>query len=259
MLRVAQEEMLEILKEIDRICEKHKIGYWLDYGTLLGAVRHQGFIPWDDDCDIGMIRSEYRRFINIVRTELRECFVFQTHETDPKYPRRLTKIRSKKIKIVEIDERENEGYHQGVFVDIFVYDFYPESARLVFKILNGCLKYHKLRNKHPKHSLIRSFFNVTYLPIALMYTLIRAGSEMFWSRMTEYKMPYIGPAMSQTGHLRLSDKEDYFPLMERMEFERCRFPVPHNPDKILKLLYGDYMSLPELNDRKGHSKFIGRF
>ena len=85
-LRKLQMIELEMLLEIDRICRKHNIEYFLSSGSLLGAVRHGGFIPWDDDLDIYMMRKEYERFLDICRTELNaEKFFMQTYETDPEY------------------------------------------------------------------------------------------------------------------------------------------------------------------------------
>lgn len=98
MLKIGQTEMFNILSEIDRICRKHQIKYWLEFGTLLGAIRHNGFIPWDDDCDIGMMRSDFIRFKNVISKELSSNFFFQTRQTDEKYWRKIVKIRSNKIK-----------------------------------------------------------------------------------------------------------------------------------------------------------------
>lgn len=150
MLKIGQEEMLNILHEIDRICRKHEVKYWLEFGTLLGAVRHQGFIPWDDDCDIGMMRSDFKKLRELIPSELSRDFFFQTNETDPKYWRKMAKIRSNKIKMIEYDEMENEGYHQGVYVDIFVYDFYPKWALKIAAVLYACQNVRKMRRKYPK-------------------------------------------------------------------------------------------------------------
>ena len=108
MLRKAQLKMVEILKVIDMICSKHNIKWWLHYGTALGAVRHNGFIPWDDDCDIAMLRADYERFIEVVERELPDNMLFQTRDIDPAYPRKMAKIRLKDTKLVEFDENENE-------------------------------------------------------------------------------------------------------------------------------------------------------
>ena len=82
-LRTAQKKMLEVLLEFDRVCKKNGLVYWIDFGTLLGAVRHGGFIPWDDDIDLSMPPEDYRRFKEIAPGELGEDFVLQTEETEP--------------------------------------------------------------------------------------------------------------------------------------------------------------------------------
>ena len=106
-LRNAQLKMVEILEAIDNICQKHDIKYWLCYGTLLGAVRHKGFIPWDDDCDICMMREDYEKFSKYAN-ELPSNLFLQTNETDSNYSKKIIKIRMNNTKLVESDESENE-------------------------------------------------------------------------------------------------------------------------------------------------------
>lgn len=86
---------LEILKKIDEVCKKHNINYWLDSGTLLGAVRHQGFIPWDDDIDIGMLREDYEKFLKVAQKDLGDDYFLQTRSTDKNYPLVFAKVRKK--------------------------------------------------------------------------------------------------------------------------------------------------------------------
>ena len=107
-LRKAQLKMVDILVAIDDICKKHDIEYFLAYGTLLGAVRHKGFIPWDDDCDICMMRADYEKFVQIAKRELPKNLFLQNSDTDPNFPRTMTKVRMKNTKLVEFDESENE-------------------------------------------------------------------------------------------------------------------------------------------------------
>lgn len=173
MLKIGQTEMLNILIEIDRICRKHQIKYWLEFGTLLGAIRHNGFIPWDDDCDIGMMRSDFIRFKNVISKELSSNFFFQTRQTDEKYWRKIVKIRSNKVKMVEHDESMNEPYHQGVYVDIFVYDFYPRWALNISKVINKCQDIRKLRRNYHKNSVKRHLFNLACLPVTLFYSIFK--------------------------------------------------------------------------------------
>ena len=85
LLRRQQMRMLDILIEVDKICKKHDIRYWLSSGTLIGAVRHNGFIPWDDDLDIEMMRSDYLRLMKVLPSELPEWLALQNDETDPNY------------------------------------------------------------------------------------------------------------------------------------------------------------------------------
>ena len=112
---------LEILKEIDRICKQNGILYWMEGGSMLGAVRHHGFIPWDDDLDIAMFRDDYNRFLEIASKELKENYFLQTHQTDPEYPLFYAKVRKNNT---FIDERSYQdlNIHKGIFVDIFPVD-----------------------------------------------------------------------------------------------------------------------------------------
>ena len=120
VLRQAQLIMLDMLIEFDAICKKHKLQYWLDSGTLLGAVRHQGFIPWDDDIDLSMPVEDYHQFLAIAASELSSDIFLQNKGTDPEFKFDYTKLRSNKASIVELHEKNKDvNYHQGVFVDIF--------------------------------------------------------------------------------------------------------------------------------------------
>lgn len=118
--------ILRILKIIDIICKKYDIGYWLDYGTLLGAVRHTGFIPWDHEADIGMIRSDFEKFTKVIAQELPADLFYQTRDTDPHF--RVYNIIEAKIRdrysdyIDDYEIYDGLKWHNGIQVDIFVYD-----------------------------------------------------------------------------------------------------------------------------------------
>ena len=123
ILRQAQLVMTRMFKIIDYICREHHLRYWMCSGTLLGAVRHQGFIPWDDDLDICMIREDYDRFIQIAQQELPSDLFLQTRETDPNYDYLALpcKIRDKKSLIISTGI-EKKKYQMGLFIDIFPAD-----------------------------------------------------------------------------------------------------------------------------------------
>ncbi|MDZ5034932.1 LicD family protein, partial [Clostridium perfringens] len=135
-LKEAQLRMLEILIEVDRICKKHHINYWLDAGTLLGAIRHEGFIPWDDDLDIGMLRKDYNKFLQIVKNELNSNFIFQSPETDDLCQNAFAKIRDKNS---EIRSKHNNERNLGVFIDIFPYDSFTKKNIYYKKFFNAII------------------------------------------------------------------------------------------------------------------------
>lgn len=260
MLKVGQGEMLNILKEIDKICVKHNIKYWLDAGTLLGAIRHKGFIPWDDDCDVGMMREDFEKFCNLCKTELGEDYFLQTRESDPMYRRKLIKIRSNRIKMVEHAEDENEKYHQGVFVDIFVFDYYPRSAHIMFPFFQFYLRQKGKRKLMRKGSFERMLFNIMNLPLSGVYIILREMFKMLWKeRRKDKNLPYIGAAMEHARYVPIVEKSLIFPITKRVLFEDVDLYIPNKPGDILTKLYGDYLVLPKEENRVWHAKKICYF
>lgn len=122
LLRRQQMRMLEILKEIDRICKKYGIQYWLSSGTLIGAARHGGFIPWDDDLDIEMMRDDYERLMEVLPSELPTTMALQTHKTDPTYFFYYAKIRDRRSLLAEGNNYDRMWKEQGIYIDIFPLD-----------------------------------------------------------------------------------------------------------------------------------------
>ena len=124
-LKEAQELMTTILKDIDSICRKNNINYWIESGTLLGAVRHKGFIPWDDDIDIGMLREDYNKFLEIANKELKDDVILCNFKNEKNVQYQWSKV---KHKYSEIIEDGNTSEKSGLFVDIFPYDFYSREG-----------------------------------------------------------------------------------------------------------------------------------
>ncbi len=135
-LRECQLKQLSILKEVDRICRKYNLIYWLDGGTLLGAIRHKGFIPWDDDLDIAMPIDDFEKFKKIVQKELPESLFFQTKETDPSTPHHFAKIRDLNSFFVEYGDDFTKPYQKGIYIDIFCFVDYPPFHKKILSFLS---------------------------------------------------------------------------------------------------------------------------
>lgn len=253
-LKQAQLVMLRMLKIIDFICRKHDLQYWLCAGTLLGAVRHEGFIPWDDDLDICMMRKDYRKFIEIASREFPDDIFLQTRETDPLYDYLPLpcKVRDKKSLIVAEGMIEKK-YHQGLFVDIFPADYFhkkgliacwEKTLRGYFRFITRCLDA-ELGKDRSVVSRILSYFNPIFKSLTITYLnkiekKIEKNLSLVENRIISYGF--------DTPWLCYYDYNDILPLKE-IKFEDGYFFAPANPDAYLTLRYGDYMTLPPINQR----------
>lgn len=244
-LRKAQLIMLDMLVEFDAICQKHHLKYWLDSGTLLGAVRHQGFIPWDDDIDISMPVEDYTKFQEIVENELSENIFFQTMQTDKDFKFDYLKLRSNKAKIVEFHEKEREaGYHQGLFVDIFPMLTLPNTA------------FHKAFY-YDTFKQIRSVSSVSlHTPEGkdnpkTRKKLVESLDDMHqgWSKK-DTKVIYSGKMPDVAAWF---DYKEIFPL-EKIAFEGLEFYAPKNPSHYLSEIYSfNYMEIPPKDKQIVHA------
>jgi len=227
--------MLKILLEFDRICKKHKLKYWLDFGTLLGAVRHKGFIPWDDDLDVSMPREDYNKLLNIAQDELNQDYFFQNKNTDKNFFLYFSKIRDNNSFFVENHESEEEiNYHRGIYIDIFPVNYIQSNIfiRATYSLLKKTIKL--FSNRYINFGFIaRPLIKITKLFHKDENPLVVRGGEM----MTE--------------ELNI-DKNSIFPLA-KLEFENYVFNVPNDLDKYLQLFYGrSYMTQPPEHLRKSH-------
>lgn len=249
-LRACQLKQLAILEEIDKICKRHKIEYWLDGGTLLGAVRHGGFIPWDDDIDIGMSLEDEKRFEEIAPKELPDWLYLQTPQSDPGSKEPITKIRDCNSLYIEQGDDFCQPYVKGIFVDIFPFVDYPDIPRSWIKTLTkGISKSYSILNHQHTYSL-RSFAEFFYF--GGKYCLCSALWKVvgLFGKKTRYSdVPFLN------GRGISFDKKAVKPL-GTIKFEGKEFPAPCNPDSYLTDLYGDYMKIPPVEKREFHSIFI---
>ncbi|MBE6738522.1 MAG: LicD family protein [Ruminococcaceae bacterium] len=135
ILKKLQLEELGLLTELDRVCRKHKLNYYIVGGTLIGAVRHKGFIPWDDDIDVSMPRKDFNKLCKLSKTEFGEKYFFQTHKTEKNCSFHYAKLRKNGTYFGE-EKFEHQSFHKGIFMDIFPLDYIPENKllqKLLFK------------------------------------------------------------------------------------------------------------------------------
>ena len=125
--RIVQIIELEIMKEIDRICKKHNIEYFAIGGTLLGSIRHKGFIPWDDDIDLGMSSENYDKFLSVVNNELDDKYLFHTWNDETQYALPISKVMMRGTHVVETFSKHVLA-NNGIWVDIFCYDLVPNCV-----------------------------------------------------------------------------------------------------------------------------------
>ena len=137
VLRRQQHRMLEILLEVDRICKKHNIRYWLSSGTLIGAVRHKGFIPWDDDLDIEMLLPDYERLMRVLPDELPSTMALQSQDTDPNYFFFYAKVRDRRSHLEEGNRYDRVWKEQGIYIDIFPFYKQPLWIHMLSEKLQG--------------------------------------------------------------------------------------------------------------------------
>lgn len=257
--RVQQLEW-ELLRELDRICRKYQIAYTLGYGTMLGAVRHGDFIPWDDDIDVCMLRPELARFRAACAAELDERFFYQTHATDPAYYHLFDKLR---VNGTVFRESVLAGYpiHHGVYLDIFPVDLLPEAAwkrwlqygQFHFYRTGLMAKYLAVEARHGKKKLAARVLRVLYAPFSLqaLYEGACRTAMRYNSRPAAWAQSFCSPYRMRDVFLAA----EYTDCV-RMPFGAADFPVSAGYDGMLRRLYGDYMRLPPEDQRTTRHELV---
>lgn len=250
-LKVVQ---LEILDEIDRICKKNKINYFLCGGTLLGAIRHKGFIPWDDDIDIMMIREDYEKFINVCKKSLNSKYYLDCPENNDDFIYIFTKIRKNNTTFNEkaIADRK---MHKGIYVDIFPLDVAGDNFKITFikgffvkALMETLFLKRKLYDiKQCRHPLFVRFFSL--LSCKNIYRLQKSISISYKGKNKSHLVSYYGVYSLRK---ECYDYDTIFPA-KLVEFEGKMYPGLNDNHKYLTSMYGDYMQLPPEDKRVNHS------
>ncbi len=265
-LKKIQKIEFDILQEIDIICRAHNLTYFAIGGSVLGAVRHQGFIPWDDDIDIGMPRKDYEAFLRYAAEELPEGYFLQTFFTEKNSPFYFAKVRKDNTKFVEYYIKDLDIHH-GLFVDIFPFDNVPDNDILkelhyrLCRIANHLYLSKALttvcssrfERKDNYKGFIRKLLHFMLLPVpkSLLFRMLDGCVRMFNNKNC-----------SEISHIvrrRLRVKlDDLYPLVY-MPFGETQIPVPNNYDAYLTAQYGDYKNPPADGKRYEHMPYCIEF
>jgi lipopolysaccharide cholinephosphotransferase len=262
ILNRLHEEMIRIYKEIARICDKHNLSYFVVGGTLLGAVVHKGYIPWDDDLDIAMPRDSYDRFIEICKTDLDEKFYLHCIDTDEKYWLSFAKVRMNGTVFLE-EKRKNVKSHTGIYVDIFPFDY--ASAQNTKKHKRNWKTITYINNYiYSKTTGLKKVSKSAMLinPILSLFSVKRLSNyrDKLMKSFDEGERRYF---VDLAGGRRLDNSyflvEDILPLQDLL-FGDIMVRAPKDPNKYLLQLYTErYKIIPPKEQQITHDPVLIRF
>lgn len=259
---------LKMLHDFNNACQKYNIKYMLSGGSVLGAIRHNGFIPWDDDIDIIMYRSEYEKVDAAMAEMYGDKYTIISGDIDKNYICKFKKILLNDTKYVEI-EAENYPYQKSIFIDIFPIDNIPNS-KISCKIrgiihdfaflATGAICFAKypsniIKQKAKKEKEIKKFYN-TKMAIGKILSVF-FGFQFYMNiekKLANYKKKTNFEGIpTAIRYNREVFESGFFSETILHEFEGEMFPIPANYDRYLKNLYGDYMQIPPVEKREMHS------
>lgn len=243
-----QELLLEMLKDIDTICKKHRISYQLFAGTALGAVRHHGFIPWDDDVDIIMLRSEYERFFSEAAGDFDKTRYFVQREHSEHWPMPYSKLRRNNTTCIEKYHPKDLKTHQGVYVDIFPCDNLSDSAlvrRMQFVVSKIIIAKSLYARGYETNSVAKKLF----MQVCRVFSLkkLKAICVREKDQKTQFVHTFFAAGRKYEKNIF---PRTWIEQSVEVQFEDGVFPISAYYDELLTKLYGDYHALPSLEDRK---------
>lgn len=262
-LKRIQEIELDILLAIDEVCKKNNLTYFIDGGTLLGAIRHGGFIPWDDDVDLGLPHDDYLKFLDAAAQDLPAEYELCTPEAMPKQAALWTKVVKKGTRFIDSEAAEG-GYEQGIFVDVFDFRQFDKNPNKKARQIRNTVFWQRLSylkntaNPHiPKGTrfvpLVKAAFHVAHALASVFVsrdTIIKQldkswqtnNPDEFWMNAScAYKTPYSSDILFPTRPIQFGGKT----LMG-----------PNKPEEFLETLFGDYMKLPPEEERHNHFPIV---
>lgn len=242
-----QSVMLELLIELDRICKKYNIQYILFAGSALGAVRHKGFIPWDDDLDVALLREDYEKLLDVPNNEWNENYYLQREFTEH-WPMYFSKLRKNCTTCLEKYHPKDVYSHQGIYIDIFPVDNASDNPII-----------RKMQFMASRIVLAKSFYQRGYDTKSILKKSIMVLCRFFPLKPFHNMVVLKSAKNGQLVHSFLGGTSSYekgiysrkwFEYYQYLEFEGVIVPVSYYSDDMLKAMYGDYMRLPPIEERE---------
>ena len=240
---------LDLLLEFDKFCREHELQYYLAYGTLLGAIRHKGFIPWDDDVDVYMLRKDFEKLPSFYK-EFKHPYFLETPYTDPGYLYSPIRIRNSNTTAI-VEKFKYQGFNQGIWLSVFPIDNWElangeEKYEQIKKMLIDCSTCMRMSNPHLDATDRLRVQNYKGLGGIENYERIHEIASQYKNIETKYVANMV---CTTYPYRSLVYDANAFKSVVFKDFEGFRFPVPLGFDHILKTIYGDYMSFPPFDKR----------
>lgn len=257
-----------LIDKVDEICRKLDIGYFICGGSMLGFMRNGGFIPWDDDIDVAMLRKDYDRFIREAQPYLDDRFFLQTRQTDPDIPYLFSKLRLNNTEyITEYNERR--PFHKGICLDIFPFDFIPNDPKEQEKFKNEVLKLSRAHNRIVNNQMpepidpveprnLKEHYYRAYGKLKRFYFFsqsLKKSQQAYLEKATslndkaeELGLTTVASFVPSYTYIKL---EDLLPYQD-VYFDGHLVKIPHRPDVFLTMQYGDYLQLPPKHNQVAH-------
>lgn len=261
-LRTMQLIELDILREVDRVCRENDIAYFLDSGSALGAARHEGFIPWDDDIDIGMLREDYDRFLAVAPQALGEAYEVSDPLSSDRHSAMFAKVWLRGTKFYTV-ETLDAGVRQGVGIDVMPYDVLSADEEVAGKQAKSCrMLQMALYLYHSRHvvvphkgiagSLERGACSVAHA--LLKATTSHAHLVERFQKAALAGVDSPGDKMMAMSYVSVgSFPKDVLAPCARLPFEGELFPVPARIERYLEIMFGDWRELPPVEQRRQHA------
>lgn len=257
---------LDLLVEFDRVCKKNNLTYFVDGGTLLGTIRHQGFIPWDDDVDLVMLREEYEKLVQIAGREFQYPYFFQTTESDPGLIMGGSRLRNSETTLVSDFENKRPYENKGIFIDVYVLDSVPKdegklqsirrTLKISWKVLRYAAYYKAYFRSERKMDFGQKMLGMFSLWLARIWGIKRLCQwyEKYCTQWNGTDTDLIASLKSNRGYVILL-KEWYCKTRSAI-FEGVKVPIPNGYREFLIEMYGDdYMVMKQQRSTHRPLKF----